>query len=127
MTANSKFQNYMSPSDSEMKLPGMEKPKEPVMVELDRNDIETKAKIIVAHDFNTTFFPNTEPKATHKDFYVVWKVKALQNWKVLVSTDIISGQYWELTFDGNQQQTYMDHYVKRSNQCVTDAAYAAMS
>lgn len=127
------FQEYMKPptkhlvNGTEPVHPG--KDEKPQMVEVDRNDIETKAKIIVANDFNTTFFPQVaaDAKARMQDFYVVWKVKALQNWKVLVSTDIISGQYWELTFNGNGKVTYVDHYVKRHNRAVTDEAYAAMS
>lgn len=51
----SKFETYMKPSESD----NIEPAKEIELVEVDRNDIETKAKIIVAHDFNTTFFPNS--------------------------------------------------------------------
>jgi hypothetical protein len=117
----------MKPTNVDPFPKGEEPKSEPIMVEVDRNDIETKAKILVAHDFTETFFPDVDHiKATAKDFYVVWKVKALQNWKVLISTDIISGQYWEVTYNGDKNETYVDHYVKRHNQAITDEAYASM-
>lgn len=91
-------------------------------------DYQIKAKILVANDFNSTFFPGVENmKTTADEFYVVWFAKVLGNWKALISTDLISGQYWEVTYDGNKQQTYVDHYVKRSNEAITDEAYAALS
>lgn len=126
MSVNSKFQNYMSSNpEPQVNLP--EKPKEPEMVEVDREDFMTKAKILVAHDFNDTFFPNSDNKATPKEFYVVIFAKELQNWKALISTDIVSGQYWEVTYDGDKKQTYVDHYVKRQNTCITDEHYARLS
>lgn len=127
MTANSKFQHYMSDNtDASATRLMPQKPKEPEMVEVDRNDIETKAKILVCHDFNTTFFPDAEKAAEPRDFYVVIKAKVLGTWKVLVSTDLISGQYWELTYNGAKSETYIDHYVKRSNKAISDEAYAAL-
>lgn len=123
----SQFEAYMGKPAGQVLDEQYEAPKPIEMVPVDRNDIETKAKIIAAHDFNATFFPDSDTKATPKDFYVVWKVKALQNWKVLVSTDIISGQYWELTYNGNKNETYVDHYVKRHNQAITDEHYARLS
>lgn len=52
--------------------------------------------------------------------YVVWFVKALQNWKALVSTDVVSGIYVEVTHNGVKGETYVDVYEKRHNYCFTD-------
>jgi len=94
----------------------------------DNDPYTKKARKLVAHSFNETFFPDPKSsvKTTDKDFYIVWFAKVLENWKALVSTDVISGQYWEVTYDGNKKQTYVTHYVKRFNEAVTDETYASM-
>ena len=50
--------------------------------------------------------------------YIVWFCKTLQNWKALVSTDVINGVYWEVTHNGDKNETYVDTYFKSSNVCV---------
>lgn len=52
---------------------------------------------------------------TADDVYVVWSVKVLANWKALVSTDVEAGFYWEVTFNGNSGETYVDLYRKSRN------------
>lgn len=54
------------------------------------------------------------------DLYVVWFSKTLQNWKALVSTDILSGYYWEVTHNGDKGETYVDEYRKQQNTVVSD-------
>lgn len=54
------------------------------------------------------------------DFYVVWFAKTLQNWKALVSTDITSGVYYELTHNGDKHETYIDYYTKLDNVAIPD-------
>lgn len=100
----------------------------PPEVKADHSKYLEKAKVLVANDFNTTFFPDDKSsvKTTDKDFYVVWFVKVLGNWKALVSTDVISGQYWEVTYNGGKRETYVDHYVKRHNQGISDSSYEGL-
>lgn len=50
--------------------------------------------------------------------YIVWFCKTLQNWKALVSTDVINGVYWEVTHNGDKNETYVDTYFKSRNVCV---------
>lgn len=59
------------------------------------------------------------------DFYVVWFAKTLQNWKALVSTDIVSGLYIEVTYNGSKQESYLDVYRKDRNVCIPDRVRAA--
>lgn len=47
--------------------------------------------------------------------YTVWKAKVLQNWKYLVSTTLPDGMYYELTFNGDKQEWYLDAYKKFDN------------
>ena len=53
-----------------------------------------------------------------EDLYIVWFCKTLQNWKALISTDAINGLYWEVTHNGDKNETYVDTYTKTNNICV---------
>lgn len=52
------------------------------------------------------------------DIYIVWKCKTLQNWKWLISTTLVDGKYYEVTFDGDKRTFYLDAYVKLENRSV---------
>lgn len=60
---------------------------------------------------------------SHPDFevYTVWKVKALQNWKYLLSSTLFDGMYYELTYNGDKKEWYLDAYKKFENQVIRDA------
>lgn len=49
--------------------------------------------------------------------YVVWQCKTLQNNKALLSTDIRDGMYYEITYNGNEDEYYFDAYKKVENKC----------
>lgn len=50
--------------------------------------------------------------------YIVWKRKTLQNWKYLMSTDLHDGMYYELTYNGDKDEWYLDAYKKQENRCI---------
>lgn len=79
-------------------------------------DIEAIAKKLTSDDLNSTHLCETKPD----DFYLVWKCKTLKNWKALVSTDVIDGFYWEITYNGDKKEIYVDRYTKQSNKCVKE-------
>lgn len=54
------------------------------------------------------------------DVYIVWKCKALQNWKHLLSSTLFDGMYYELTFNGNKHEWYLDAYKKFENRCIKE-------
>jgi hypothetical protein len=92
-----------------------------------QNDPEAfikKAKALVAQEYNHHFLD--EDEADPVDFYVVWFAKTLQNWKALLSTDLESGLYWEVTYNGDKKETYVDTYVKKHNTAVPDLAPGAV-
>ena len=62
---------------------------------------------------------------TPDDLYVVWFAKTLRNWKALVSTDVAQGLYWEVTYNGDKGETYVDTYVKQGNQAIPDSFFEA--
>ena len=49
------------------------------------------------------------------EVYIVWKCKTLQNWKYLISSTIADGMYYELTFNGDKKEWYLDAYSKTEN------------
>lgn len=54
------------------------------------------------------------------EVYVVWFSKTLQNWKALVSTTLPDGMYYEVTYNGDDEETYLDGYKKFVNVCIPD-------
>ena len=50
--------------------------------------------------------------------FVVWQCKTLQNWKFLLSTDLRDNQYYELTYNGDKEEWYLDVYRKIGNKCI---------
>lgn len=54
------------------------------------------------------------------DVYTVWKAKILQNWKYLISSTLLDGMYYELTFNGDKQEWYLDAYKKFENVVIPD-------
>lgn len=50
--------------------------------------------------------------------YTVWKAKVLQNWKYLISSTLLDGMYYELTFNGDKSEWYLDAYKKFDNKVI---------
>lgn len=50
----------------------------------------------------------------NEEVFVVWFSKTLQNWKALVATKN-THLYFEVTHNGDKQETYVDMYDKISN------------
>lgn len=55
---------------------------------------------------------------TEEDVYVVWSCKTLQNNKALLSTTLFDGMYYEVTFNGDKNELYVDAYKKFENRCI---------
>lgn len=58
---------------------------------------------------------DTHVKFDVDDVYVVWFAYVLGNWKALVSTKLPDGMYYEVTFNGQMSEVYIDSYKKFSN------------
>lgn len=52
---------------------------------------------------------------THDDVYIVWMCKTLQNNKALASTTLFDGMYYEITYNGDKKEVYLDAYKKFEN------------
>lgn len=55
---------------------------------------------------------------TPADVFIVWQCKALQNWKALASTTVCDGMYYEVTFNGDKNEIYLDAYKKWENRRI---------
>lgn len=52
--------------------------------------------------------------------YTVWKCKTLQNCKYLLSSTLFDGMYYELTYNGDKNEWYLDAYKKFQNVVVKE-------
>ena len=52
------------------------------------------------------------------EVYIVWKCKALQNWKYLLSSSLPDGMYYEMTWNGDKNEWYLDAYKKFENRVI---------
>ena len=52
------------------------------------------------------------------DVYVVWNCKTLQNNKALLSTNMPDNLYFEVTYNGDKKELYLDAYRKEKNVCI---------
>ena len=80
--------------------------------------MQEQAKRIIRDYVNDHLDKSDNIAITEEDVYVVWFCKTLQNWKALLSTTIPDGQYYEVTFNGDKQEIYLDVYKKWENKCI---------
>jgi len=81
---------------------------------------QEKAKQIVIDYYNERVEITDNKKLKESEVFIVWFSKILQNWKALISTTISDGMYYEVTYNGDKKETYLDAYKKWENVCVKD-------
>lgn len=69
----------------------------------------------VAAYFNSHADKTDQKQIVEDDIFVVWSCKALQNSKALLSTTVPDGMYYELTYNGDKNELYLDAYKKWEN------------
>ena len=62
---------------------------------------------------------------TEDDVFIVWLCKTLQNNKALLSTTLFDGMYYEITYNGDKDEAYIDAYKKWENYKIEDVIYNA--
>ena len=80
---------------------------------MDKKVIELVREYILNHLDKSDETPQFE-------IFTVWKCKILQNWKYLVSSTLPDGMYYELTYNGDKKEWYLDAYKKFENVCIKD-------
>lgn len=79
-----------------------------------------KAKRLVKDYYNSRADRTDSLRITENEVYIVWFCKTLQNWKALASTTVPDGMYYEVTYNGDAGETYIDAYKKWENLCIPD-------
>lgn len=72
----------------------------------------------VVEYFNNRVEKTDDKKISNEDVYIVWLCKTLQNHKALLSTNVSDGMYYELTYNGDKKELYLDAYKKWENKCI---------
>lgn len=80
-------------------------------------DFQVKAKELVKQYTDARNLAGERPYG----LYVPWFSKTLQNWKAMVATDLPDdGLYFEMTYNGDKRETYLDAYRKFDNLRIPD-------
>lgn len=87
---------------------------------MDNEAMLKKAKRLVVNYYNSRVEITDDFEITEENVFIVWFCKTLQNWKALVSTTVSDGMYYEVTYNGDKQETYLDAYKKWENVRIVD-------
>lgn len=85
---------------------------------MNNKDFEKIAIENIVEYFNKHVDATDEFTLTKEDVYVVWSCKTLQNNKALLSTTVFDGMYYEVTYNGDKEELYLDAYKKLENICI---------
>ena len=82
-----------------------------------------KTAINIVREYILGHLDKSDPEPEF-EVYTVWKAKILQNWKYLLSSTLSDGMYYELTYNGDKDEWYLDAYKKFQNCLLSGRAYA---
>lgn len=85
---------------------------------MDAYKFEKICKNIVIDYFNENVGKTDNKKINIQDVYIVWMCKTLKNNKALLSTNVSDGMYYEITYNGEKEEIYVDAYKKWKNYVV---------
>lgn len=80
--------------------------------------MDTKAILIVSN-YIRKHLDLSDPMPEF-EIFIVWKCKTLQNWKWLISSTLFDGMYYEVTYNGDKKEFYLDAYKKFENCCIKE-------
>ena len=87
---------------------------------MDNEAMLKKAKQLVVNYYNSRVEITDDFEISEENVFIVWFCKTLQNWKALVSTTVSDGMHYEVTYNGDKQETYLDVYKKWENVRIVD-------
>lgn len=87
---------------------------------MDNNKFENICKELVKNYTNEHLDKSDNKEITVEDVFVVWSCKTLQNNKALLSTKLFDGMYYEITYNGDKKEIYLDAYKKFENRCIKE-------
>ena len=86
---------------------------------MNEKDFVALCKKVVAQYANEHMDKTDGKQITEEDVFIVWMCKTLQNSKAMVSTALFDGMYYELTYNGDKKDLYLDAYKKWENKCIS--------
>ena len=85
---------------------------------MDEKSFIRLVKRTVADYTNEHLDKSDDKQISEDDVYIIWMCKTLQNSKALASTTLCDGMYYELTYNGDKRELYLDAYKKFENRCI---------
>ena len=85
---------------------------------MENDEMLDLCKKIVVDYFNENVEKTDGLKINDENVFIVWFSKTLQNFKALVSTTVSDGMYYELTYNGDKKELYLDAYKKWENRAI---------
>lgn len=85
---------------------------------MNEKDFVTLCKKVIVNYVNKHLDKTDGKHITEDDVFIVWLCKTLQNNKALMSTTLFDGMYYELTYNGDKKELYLDAYKKWENKCI---------
>ena len=86
---------------------------------MNEKDFVALVKKTVAEYANAHMDKSDNRQIGTEDVFIVWMCKTLQNSKALLSTTLFDGMYYELTYNGDKKELYLDAYKKWENRCIS--------
>lgn len=77
--------------------------------------IEMAKSVVLEYFYKHKDATDKHGDITIDDVFVVWLCKTLQNNKALLSTTVPDDMYYELTYNGDKGECYLDVYKKWEN------------
>lgn len=85
---------------------------------MNEKDFTARVRQLIAAYTNERLDVTDKKHITPDDVFIVWQCKTLQNSKALASTTLLDGMYYEITYNGDKKQFYLDAYKKFENRCI---------
>lgn len=82
---------------------------------MNERDFSSFVRKIVAQYVNIHLDKTDGKGICQDDVFIVWMCKTLQNSKALASTTLPDGMYYEITYNGDKQEVYVDVYKRYEN------------
>lgn len=82
------------------------------------SEFQEFARQTVANYWNEHNDSTNDIVITADDVFLTWYAKELQNQKAMLATNQPDGTYFELTWNGDKNEAYLDVYKKWENRVV---------
>lgn len=89
------------------------------MMRYDVNAMDHRAETIV-HEYIEQLYH--AKNISEFSVFIVWKSKVLQNRKYMIGSTLFDNTYYELTYNGDKKEWYLDAYKKFENKVIKEDA-----